>query len=247
MYPNEVELQWSVLIVLYPVPHRTRRRRVHPRLSRTRLPRRSRQAHLPPRAAHRARVSASSRRLPLQLAPRPSRAFARNVPHAAPLLGHGHVRLRLPLVPDGCAVARNLARLPQGHRSALADFTHWIYAPDLSRADPRLRQHQPALARIDDRLGYIITIIGIPSAFLLHGYVGFIFGSIKANPWWSSPAHAGGVHLLRHGLGHRRRHAALHALTRLRGYTHRHALPRHHRASIFSTSSSSISASKCST
>ena len=26
-----------------------------------------------------------------------------------------------------------------------------------------------------------ITIIGIPSAFLLHGYVGFIFGSIKAN------------------------------------------------------------------
>ncbi|MEW5806160.1 MAG: NrfD/PsrC family molybdoenzyme membrane anchor subunit [Acidobacteriota bacterium] len=32
----------------------------------------------------------------------------------------------------------------------------------------------------------LITIIGIPSAFLLHGYVGFIFGSIKANPWWSS-------------------------------------------------------------
>lgn len=31
-----------------------------------------------------------------------------------------------------------------------------------------------------------ITVIGIPSAFLLHGYVGFIFGSIKANPWWSS-------------------------------------------------------------
>src|SRR4029078_10630418 len=28
---------------------------------------------------------------------------------------------------------------------------------------------------------------GIPSAFLLHGYVGFIFGSVKANPWWSTP------------------------------------------------------------
>lgn len=41
--------------------------------------------------------------------------------------------------------------------------------------------------RIDDRVGYIVTIIGIPSAFLLHGYVGFIFGSIKANPWWSTP------------------------------------------------------------
>jgi Ni/Fe-hydrogenase subunit HybB-like protein len=41
--------------------------------------------------------------------------------------------------------------------------------------------------RVDDRVGYIITLIGIPSAFLLHGYVGFIFGSVKANPWWSSP------------------------------------------------------------
>lgn len=40
---------------------------------------------------------------------------------------------------------------------------------------------------IDERLGYFITVIGIPSAFLLHGYVGFIFGSIKSNPWWSSP------------------------------------------------------------
>jgi len=41
--------------------------------------------------------------------------------------------------------------------------------------------------RIDDRVGYTITVIGIPSAFMLHGYVGFIFGSIKANPWWSTP------------------------------------------------------------
>jgi predicted membrane protein len=44
----------------------------------------------------------------------------------------------------------------------------------------------PMALRWDDRLGYIVTIIGIPSAFLLHGYVGFIFGSIKANPWWST-------------------------------------------------------------
>lgn len=40
--------------------------------------------------------------------------------------------------------------------------------------------------KVDDKIGRFITIIGIPSAFLLHGYVGFIFGSIKANPWWSS-------------------------------------------------------------
>jgi Ni/Fe-hydrogenase subunit HybB-like protein len=38
----------------------------------------------------------------------------------------------------------------------------------------------------DRRAVRFITIVGIPSAFLLHGYVGFIFGSVKANPWWSS-------------------------------------------------------------
>jgi Ni/Fe-hydrogenase subunit HybB-like protein len=40
---------------------------------------------------------------------------------------------------------------------------------------------------VDDRVGWMVTLIGIPSAFLLHGYVGFIFGSVKANPWWSTP------------------------------------------------------------
>jgi Ni/Fe-hydrogenase subunit HybB-like protein len=38
----------------------------------------------------------------------------------------------------------------------------------------------------DKKAVKIITLVGIPSAFLLHGYVGFIFGSIKANPWWDS-------------------------------------------------------------
>jgi Ni/Fe-hydrogenase subunit HybB-like protein len=40
--------------------------------------------------------------------------------------------------------------------------------------------------KLDMKLGWIISIAGIPSAFLLHGYVGFIFGSIKANPWWGN-------------------------------------------------------------
>ncbi len=44
----------------------------------------------------------------------------------------------------------------------------------------------PNTVKWDDKLGYFITVVGIPSAFLLHGYVGFIFGSIKANPWWST-------------------------------------------------------------
>jgi Ni/Fe-hydrogenase subunit HybB-like protein len=44
----------------------------------------------------------------------------------------------------------------------------------------------PRALRFDRSAGRLITIVGIPSAFLLHGYVGFIFGSVKANPWWSS-------------------------------------------------------------
>ena len=44
---------------------------------------------------------------------------------------------------------------------------------------------EAALA-FDQKAIRAITIVGIPSAFLLHGYVGFIFGSVKANPWWSS-------------------------------------------------------------
>jgi Ni/Fe-hydrogenase subunit HybB-like protein len=39
---------------------------------------------------------------------------------------------------------------------------------------------------LDAKMGWILSIVGIPSAFLLHGYVGFIFGSIKANPWWGN-------------------------------------------------------------
>ena len=45
----------------------------------------------------------------------------------------------------------------------------------------------PEALAFDHKLGGILTVVGIPSAFMLHGYVGFIFGSIKANPWWSTP------------------------------------------------------------
>ena len=40
---------------------------------------------------------------------------------------------------------------------------------------------------IDKKLIKVLSFIGIPAAFLLHGYVGFIFGAVKANPWWSTP------------------------------------------------------------
>ena len=44
----------------------------------------------------------------------------------------------------------------------------------------------PQALALDEKLGRILSLVGIPSAFLLHGYVGFIFGSIKANPWWGN-------------------------------------------------------------
>lgn len=39
----------------------------------------------------------------------------------------------------------------------------------------------------DHKLLHWLSIIGIPGACILHGYVGFIFGGIKANPSWSTP------------------------------------------------------------
>ncbi len=45
----------------------------------------------------------------------------------------------------------------------------------------------PESLAIDKKLIKILAFIGIPAAFLLHGYVGFIFGAVKANPWWSTP------------------------------------------------------------
>ncbi|TFH00975.1 MAG: polysulfide reductase [Calditrichales bacterium] len=61
-------------------------------------------------------------------------------------------------------------------------FKKWLY----KLASLFSKDLSPAALRFDHKASKIITLIGIPSAFLLHGYVGFIFGSIKANPWWSS-------------------------------------------------------------
>jgi len=45
----------------------------------------------------------------------------------------------------------------------------------------------PETDRIDTKIVRILAGVGIPVACILHGYVGFLFGSIKANPWWSTP------------------------------------------------------------
>jgi Ni/Fe-hydrogenase subunit HybB-like protein len=43
-----------------------------------------------------------------------------------------------------------------------------------------------ASKRADKKIAKFLAGLGIPLACLLHGYVGFLFGSLKANPWWST-------------------------------------------------------------
>src|SRR3974390_1270732 len=40
--------------------------------------------------------------------------------------------------------------------------------------------------KYDQRWLFALAIIGIPGAHGLHGYVGFVFGSLKSREWWSS-------------------------------------------------------------
>jgi len=47
-------------------------------------------------------------------------------------------------------------------------------------------ENSEARRAADHRVVRILAGIGIPLACLLHGYVGFLFGSLKANPWWST-------------------------------------------------------------
>ncbi len=41
--------------------------------------------------------------------------------------------------------------------------------------------------KVDRKVTLFLASVGIPSACILHGYVGFLFGSLKSNPWWSTP------------------------------------------------------------
>ncbi len=69
-----------------------------------------------------------------------------------------------------------LARRSRGLRRRLyAAMALWTY--DLS----------PEAMEKDHTATRVLAAIGIPSACLLHGYVGFLFGALKANPWWSTP------------------------------------------------------------
>ena len=49
-----------------------------------------------------------------------------------------------------------------------------------------IREIPPGAKAVDDWLIKALALLGIPVACVLHGYVGFLFGAVKANPWWST-------------------------------------------------------------
>ncbi|HEV8492935.1 MAG TPA: NrfD/PsrC family molybdoenzyme membrane anchor subunit [Candidatus Angelobacter sp.] len=185
MYPNEIELQWSVLIVLYPF--------------------------LTGLVAG-AFILASLERVFRVDAVKPTYRLALLTALAfllvAPLplqlhLGHPERSLEMYLTPHRSSAMAMFGFVYLWYLMAVLVMEIWLdYRRDivvLSQTTTGVKRliyrvltlgssniSDGALA-VDNRVGWIITVIGIPSAFLLHGYVGFIFGSIKANPWWSTP------------------------------------------------------------
>jgi len=185
MYPNEVELQWSVLIVLYPF--------------------------LTGLVAG-AFILASLERVFRVEAVKPTYRLALLTALAfllvAPLplqlhLGHPERSYEMYLTPHRSSAMAMFGFVYLWYLMAVLVLEIWLdYRRDivvLSQTSTGVKRWiyrvmtlgssniSAASLAIDDRVGYIVTVIGIPSAFLLHGYVGFIFGSVKANPWWSTP------------------------------------------------------------
>jgi Ni/Fe-hydrogenase subunit HybB-like protein len=185
MYPNEIALQWSVLIVLYPfitglvagafiLASLERVFRVEAVKPTYRL------------ALLTALAFLLVAPLPLQLhlghpERSPEMYFTPHSTSAMAMFGYVYLwyLMAVLVLEIWLDYRRDIVLLSQSSKGLLR-FVYKVMTLGSSNISPR------SLA-IDDRVGWIVTLIGIPSAFLLHGYVGFIFGSIKANPWWSSP------------------------------------------------------------
>lgn len=185
MYPNEVELQWSILIVLYPfltglvagafiLASLERVFRVEAVKPTYRL------------ALLTALAFLLVAPLPLQLhLGHPERSFEMFLtPHRSSAMAmFGFVYLwylmAVLIVEIWLDYRPDMVRMSQ----STSGWTRWLYRV-LTLGSSNLSARS---LEIDQRVGWIVTVIGIPSAFLLHGYVGFIFGSVKANPWWSTP------------------------------------------------------------
>src|SRR5215467_2555199 len=185
MYPNEVELQWSVLIVLYPfITGLVAGAFILASLERV----------------FRVRAVKPTYRLALLTA----LAFLLVAPLPLQLhLGHPERSFEMYLTPHRSSAMAMFGFVYLWYLMAVLVLEIWL---DYRRDIVLLAQSETGWRRllyrvltlgsnnisagslaIDDRAGWLITVIGIPSAFLLHGYVGFIFGSVKANPWWSTP------------------------------------------------------------
>ncbi len=185
MYPNEIELQWSVLIVLYPfitglvagafiLASLERVFRVEAVKPTYRLALLTALAFLIvaplPLQLH---LGRPERSLEMYLTPHTSSAMAM---FGFVYLWYLMVVLVLEIWLDYRKDIVLMARRSTGP-------LRWVYRAMSLGSD----NISPRSLEVDDRVGYFLTVLGIPSAFLLHGYVGFIFGSIKANPWWSTP------------------------------------------------------------
>jgi Ni/Fe-hydrogenase subunit HybB-like protein len=185
IYPNEIELQWSVLIALYPfITGLVAGAFILASLERV----------------FNVHVVKPTYRLALLTA----LAFLLVAPLPLQLhLGHPERSLEMYLTPHRQSAMAMFGFVYLWYLMAVLVLEIWFdYRRDLvlawqSSTGLRRRAYalltlgagniSPGALKVDDRIGYIVTIIGIPSAFLLHGYVGFIFGSVKANPWWSTP------------------------------------------------------------
>jgi Ni/Fe-hydrogenase subunit HybB-like protein len=185
MYPNEIGLQWSVLIVLYPfITGLVAGAFILASLERV--------FHVEAvKPTYRlALLTALSflivAPLPLQLhlghpERSPEMYFTPHSTSAMAMFGYVYLWYLMAVLVFEIWLdyRRDIVLLSQSAKGPL----RWIYKLMTLGSD----NISPRSLRIDEKVGWIITLIGIPSAFLLHGYVGFIFGSIKANPWWSSP------------------------------------------------------------
>jgi len=185
MYPNEVELQWSLLIVLYPyITGLVAGAFILASLERVFKVEAVRPTYRLALLTALAFLLVAP--LPLQLhLGHPERSFEMYLtPHRSSAMAmFGFVYLWyltvVLLVEVWLEYRADIVALAQSRTGLMG----WIYKA-LTLGSYNV---SPASRRIDDKVGYVVTVIGIPSAFLLHGYVGFIFGSVKANPWWSTP------------------------------------------------------------
>ena len=118
-------------------------------------------------------------------APGPSGARVQFHDHAAPDLRDGDVRLLRELL-RRAADPRRLVRVPALHRRAGAEEDRTCSARFyrlLTLGSYDVSEHA---MRYDKKWIFALAVIGIPAAHGLHGYVGFMYGSLKSREWWSS-------------------------------------------------------------